>query len=42
MQKPVKNEVVSKKVYSSSNKGRRKWYDEIREQSARDIETEAL
>ena len=30
-------------VYSSSKKGRRmKWYDEIREQRARDIETEAL
>ena len=29
-------------VYSNSKKGRRKWYEELREQRVKDIETEML
>jgi hypothetical protein len=33
---------LDKTVYSNSKKGRRNWYEELREQRARDIETEVL
>jgi hypothetical protein len=32
--------VIDRMAYSNLKWGRRKWYDELREQRARDIETE--